>query len=240
MGIDLASYRARIGTFIRVKFLKPLKKTFFSTSFVLYVFSHIYMIMFPFFPVLSAVLCLIISVFLLIVLLFFTTILICNIFCSVLHALAVGCISIIFWGHIMIRDCVSKVDLPCVCFASSLVILILLISSGHIETNPGPTARCNKLSFGVWNLDSLLARDGIKKSFIEGIDSHYHFDIFGVCESYLTKDVCKKDLVINGFSPEPFRADCADATSAKGGVCLYYKEHLPIKERKDHGLNVQE
>ena len=48
MGVDLASYRARIGTFIRVKFLKPLKKTFFSTSFVLYVFSHIYMIMFPF------------------------------------------------------------------------------------------------------------------------------------------------------------------------------------------------
>jgi hypothetical protein len=116
--------------------------------------------------------------------------------------------------------------------ASTTVIIIFLMTFGTVETNPGPTPYDGKLHFGFWNLDSLLARNGVKKSFIEGLDSCHHFDIFGICESFLTDKVSDNDLCINGFSPEPFRADCPDNTS-HGGVCLYFKEHLPIKERKD-------
>ena len=122
--------------------------------------------------------------------------------------------------------------LPVTFSAHFSVIIILLVTFGTVETNPGPSPCDNKLHFSFWNVDSLLARDGVKKSFIEGLDSCHHFDIFGVCESFLTNKVNEKDLCINGFSPEPFRADCPDNTS-HGGVCLYFKEHLPIKERKD-------
>jgi exonuclease III len=156
-----------------------------------------------------------------------------NTLCSVWSVFVAGAASALVKFYCVCRDRFS--DIPRISFASTTVALILLTSFGHVETNPGPTSTStNKLTFGVWNLDSLLARDGIKKTFIEGIDSFHQFDIFGICESYLTDKVSDKDLEINGFSAVPFRADCADvANSAHGGVCLYFKEHLPIKERKD-------
>ena len=38
--------------------------------------------------------------------------------------------------------------------------------------------------------------------------------------------------MVCGFSPDPFRADKPDDTR-NGGVCLYFKENLPIKRRTD-------
>ena len=113
----------------------------------------------------------------------------------------------------------------------SFIILMLLTTTGTIETNPGPPV--NKLNFAVWNLDSLLARDGVKKSVIEGLDSSYNFDIFGVCESYLTSSIDNDLLNIHGFSSSPFRADCKYANRPQGGVCLFFKDHIPIVQRKD-------
>ena len=40
------------------------------------------------------------------------------------------------------------------------------------------------------------------------------------------------DILVEGFSPDPIRADKADDTR-NGGVCLYFREDLPIKSRKD-------
>ena len=48
----------------------------------------------------------------------------------------------------------------------------------------------------------------------------------------LTDNILNDDIVINGFSHDPFRADKAPGVR-NGGVCLYYKEHLPIKQRVD-------
>ena len=56
--------------------------------------------------------------------------------------------------------------------------------------------------------------------------------MFGVCESMLTKNISNQDILINGFSPDPFRSD-KDSDTRNGGVCLYFKEFLPIKERCD-------
>ena len=39
-------------------------------------------------------------------------------------------------------------------------------------------------------------------------------------------------MLFSGFSAEPFRADKPE-NSRCSGVCLYYKENLPIKERPD-------
>ena len=68
---------------------------------------------------------------------------------------------------------------------------LLLVTFGTIERNPGPN---NHLKFGTWNIDSLLTRDEIKKSMIEGLDSCHKFDIFGVCETYLTKKIADEDI----------------------------------------------
>ena len=67
---------------------------------------------------------------------------------------------------------------------------------------------------------------------IETFQATYDFDLFGVCESLLNKDIVNDDIMISGFSPEPFRADKPE-NIRNGGICLYFKENLPIKERKD-------
>ena len=128
---------------------------------------------------------------------------------------------------------------PKLIFLSWLLIFSLinkiLLKIGGIESNPGPPPPAtSRFSFATFNIDSLLARDGCKLSAIEGIDSIYKFDIFGICESYLTPTIENSQIRVEGFSPEPFRSDSPSSSSRpKGGVCLYYKDHVPIKRRLD-------
>ena len=75
----------------------------------------------------------------------------------------------------------------------SLVLRLLLLQSGDVEPNPGPPSP-KLLSFAVWNVDSLLARDNVKKSLIESIQSINNFDMFGICETYLTDNHQDSDL----------------------------------------------
>ena len=56
-------------------------------------------------------------------------------------------------------------DLSLFLIIDSSVTKLLLVAFGTIERNPGPN---NHLKFATWNIDSLLTRDGIKKSMIEG------------------------------------------------------------------------
>ena len=70
-----------------------------------------------------------------------------------------------------------------------IVLLILLIISGTVEVNPGPDQSKKNLSFAVWNLDSIPARDFARIPLIETLQATYNFDIFGVCESFLDKDI---------------------------------------------------
>ena len=147
--------------------------------------------------------------------------------------------SLLTAGHLLAhkptRVCIAMlvyfIELIFLTFSLSTIIMMLLTSFGTVEKNPGPPI--NKINLGVWNLDSLLARDGVKKSFIEGLDSSYNFDLFGVCETYLTSNVDDSSLKITGFSDTLFRADCKYATHPQGGVCLFFKEHMPIVQRKD-------
>ena len=93
-------------------------------------------------------------------------------------------------------------------------------------------AVCGDFSFAVWNLDTLPARDFGGIPLIESLQNTYNFDMFGVCESMLTGRVSNEDVFINGFCPSPFRSD-KSSTTRNRGVCLYFKESLPIKERCD-------
>ena len=91
-------------------------------------------------------------------------------------------------------------------FQNALVFIIalqiILIISG-IKVDPGPVlSKKPKLSFAVWNLDIIPARDFARIPIIETFQASYDFDLFGVCESLLNKDIAKDDILINGFSPE--------------------------------------
>ena len=113
------------------------------------------------------------------------------------------------------------------------VLQVLLFISWSVELNPGPVSPQKKLSFAVWNLDSFPARDFARIPLIESLQNINDFDMFGVCESMLTSNILNED---NGFSPEPLRSD-KGLNTRNGGVCIYFKESLPIKERKDHTRN---
>ena len=71
---------------------------------------------------------------------------------------------------------------------------MLLIMAG-IEINPGPLTKKN-LSFAVWNLDSLPARDYARIPLIESFQAEYKFDMFGVCKSALTGDISKESILV--------------------------------------------
>ena len=113
----------------------------------------------------------------------------------------------------------------------SIIIRSLLFQSGSVERNPGPPPKL--FSFCNWNVDSLLARDSIKKSYIECIQSVQNVDIFSCCETYLNDKITDNELEIDGFTQFPLRADCKQEGRPRGGVCLYYKESLPLKRRND-------
>ena len=79
-----------------------------------------------------------------------------------------------------------------------------------------------------------MARNKSKIPLIESLNAVYQYSLFGLCETYLTKDIPDSEISISGFLPSPFRADCKDTEGKrKGGVCLSYNENLPIKQRLD-------
>lgn len=109
----------------------------------------------------------------------------------------------------------------------SIVNRSLLIRSGNVESNPGPPPRL--LSFATWNIDSLTP----KKHFIDSLQSTYDFDLFGICETYLNDKTPDADVLVDVFPDPPFRSDCKILGRARGGVCLFFKDTVPIKRRQD-------
>ena len=225
MGVDIAVYRARIGNFnhIKVNFRVNLNRKSNAS-----VFSS------P--PVFLCLIKVILFLLLPIVVSFSTAVVLFFLSTSFFHALR----------HQLKRSphaCsrLSNKDFLFLFSFFSLVVQLLLVVSGSVHVNPGPPPVRNKISFCCWNIDSLLTRDSAKIGLIEGLQSVHNFDIFGICESYLTDKTDPHDLIIDGFSTTPFRSDCKDTASRpRGGVCLYFKEHLPIINRTDLSKNIDE
>ena len=107
----------------------------------------------------------------------------------------------------------------------------MLILSGNVLENPGPN-NCN-LKFFHWNLDSLTARDNTKISLIEAYNAVCSYDLIAISDTRLDRSIGNEDIQIEGFSCDVFRSDHPSNSRNPGGVCLYYKENLPIKRRND-------
>ena len=107
---------------------------------------------------------------------------------------------------------------------------IKLLMLGDIHPHPGQIDA--GLKFCHWNLNGIIARDRIKIPLIEAYNSIFHYYIIALSETIINSSVPDEDIFIKGFSKELFCSDypCSDK---KGGVCIFFKETLLIKRRKD-------
>ena len=111
-----------------------------------------------------------------------------------------------------------------------LYIKILLYCCGDIEINPGP--KRSSLTFCHWNLNGVAAHEFIKVSLLQGYMTERNFDIICLSETFLNSSLDSEDdrLKIEGYNL--IRSD-HPSDSKKGGVCVYYKEHIPLVRRDD-------
>ena len=99
-----------------------------------------------------------------------------------------------------------------------------LLLSGVIENNPGR----NPVTICHWNLNSISAHDFAKVQLLKAYLAVHKFDIVCLSETYLNSSFPFDDgnLDIPGYIM--IRAD-HPANSKRGGVCMYYKNCLPLK-----------
>ena len=106
----------------------------------------------------------------------------------------------------------------------------LLSCCGDIEENPGP--KYSPLTFCHWNLNGLTAHDSTKISLLQAYITQRNYDIICLTETFLNSSILSDDnrIKIDGYSL--IRSD-VPSDSRKGGVCIYYKEHIPLISRDD-------
>ena len=123
--------------------------------------------------------------------------------------------------------CVSLYTSSFISLVISFAFKLLLILCGDVEVNPGP-GHWTSLSFCHWNLNSISAHDFVKVSLLEAYNAIHKFDIICLSETFLNSSLQNDDhsLVLNGY--KLVRAD-NPSDLKRGGVCIYFKESLPIK-----------
>ena len=108
-----------------------------------------------------------------------------------------------------------------------LSILIMLCSG--VEINPGPKA-ISQQGFSVchWNLDSIFAHDFAKIFLLKAYVAIHKFDIIYLSETYLNSSIPTNNdnLDIDGYNL--VHSDHPSNTK-RGGVCIYYRNYLPLR-----------
>ena len=105
----------------------------------------------------------------------------------------------------------------------------LIILSGDAELNPGPKNSVSKcFSICQWNLNSISTHRYSETFLLKVYISVHKFDIICLSETYLdsTAPLDDDNLVISGYNL--IRSDHPSNTK-RGGVCLYYKNYLPLR-----------
>ena len=119
-----------------------------------------------------------------------------------------------------------------ICYLISTDIVgMMLILSGNVHGNPGPTD--SNLKFFHWNLDIITARDNTKILLIEAYSSVFNYDLIAISDTRLDRSISNEDIQIERFCYNVFRNDHPSNTRISDGVCLYYKENIPIRRRND-------
>jgi len=88
------------------------------------------------------------------------------------------------------------------------------------------------LSVCQWNLNSVWVDNFSKITQISAYLNVHKFDIFCLCETFLDSSIGDDDprLAIDGY--DLIRCD-HPSNSKRGGVCIYFKNHLPLVRRPE-------
>ena len=103
---------------------------------------------------------------------------------------------------------------------------LLLLLSGDVEKNPGPKSHSN-LKVCHYNLNSLASHNFAKVSSLKAYNAVHRYDIICISKTFLDTSISSNDpsLVLDGYTI--IRAD-NPMDLKKGGVCIYFKETLPL------------
>ena len=61
----------------------------------------------------------------------------------------------------------------------------------------------------------------------------FNYDLIAISGTRFDQSINNEDIEIKGFNCDILRSDHLSDTRNPGGVCLYYKENIPIKRRND-------
>ena len=109
---------------------------------------------------------------------------------------------------------------------------LLLILGGDVEQNPGPEKEKSRITFCHWNLNGLMAHNFIKVSLLHTAAVTNDYDIICLTETFLDSSIDNDDDRISTSGYIFLRADHS-SNAKRGGVCIYYKDHLLIIKRND-------
>ena len=99
---------------------------------------------------------------------------------------------------------------------------ILTISCSEVEINPGP-----KTISQHWNLNSIFAYNFAKVFLLKAYVAIHKFDIVCLLETYLDSSIPTNNVNLDIDGYNLVRSDHPSNTK-RGGVCIYYKNHLPL------------
>lgn len=107
---------------------------------------------------------------------------------------------------------------------TSLMVALLVLLSGDVETNPGPPTAEHSVSLFHCNIRSIRNKlDFVKDNFLD-------FDILCFTETHLDGNVSTEDLLISDEFSIPYRKD---RTNHGGGILIYLPISLFHKRRPD-------
>ena len=110
------------------------------------------------------------------------------------------------------------------------VFLLLLLLANDIEFNPGPHYHDNFFSFMNWNLNSLAKNNFERIKLIEAHNSLFNYDLISLCETCLNDSTEIPDTLLKDYT---FISANHPDNLSHGGVGLFYKNSLPLKNRSD-------
>ena len=109
---------------------------------------------------------------------------------------------------------------------------LLLLMDGDVHPHPG--AR-NLLKMMHWNLNSIIAHDGIRVPLIQSYNLIQNYDLIAITETAINEYTSDEIIQLDGYIP--IRKDLPGGTT-HGGVMLYHKDSLPVIHRPE--LETQE
>ena len=109
--------------------------------------------------------------------------------------------------------------------------MLLNICNGDIETDTGPKKN-TKISFCHWNLNRIAGHNFSKVSLLQAMATKHECDIIFLSKAFLDSSFNSLDDRINVERKNILRADHPNDNN-RGGVCMYFKEHVPILRRDD-------